>query len=55
MPNSTDPDRPRLLFNSDGGSAALYAFEPPITHDQLCRVIDSLAGTQADVYIGCVS
>ena len=55
MPNSTDPDRPRLLFNSDGGSAALYAFEPPISRDQLCRVIDSLARTQADVYIGCVS
>ena len=55
MPSSADPNRPGLLFNSDGGSAALYAFEPPITHDQLCRVIDSLAGTQVDVYIGCVS
>ena len=46
---------PGLLFNSDGGSGALFAFEPPITRGQLCRVVDSLQGTQVDVFIQCVS
>ncbi len=46
---------PGILFNSDGGSGALFAFEPPITHGQLCRVVDSLQGTQVGVFIQCVS
>ena len=46
---------PRLLFNRDGGSGALFAFEPPITHNQLCRVVNSLKNTQVDVFIQCVS
>ena len=46
---------PGILFNSDGGSGALFAFEPPITRGQLCRVVDSLQGTQVDVFIQCVS
>ena len=45
----------RLLFNSDGGSGALYAHEPPISETQLCRVIDALQGTQVDVFIQSVS
>lgn len=49
------PAHPRILFNSDGGSASLYAYEPPITHDQLCRVMNELQGTQVDVFIQCVS
>ncbi len=44
-----------LLFNSDGGSGALYAFEPPITPNQLCRVINSLEGTGVDTFIQSVS
>ena len=44
-----------LLFNSDGGSGALYAFEPPISSEQLCRVVNSLEGTQVDTFIQCVS
>ena len=46
---------PGILFNSDGGSGALFAFEPPITGGQLCRVVDSLQGTQVDAFIQCVS
>ena len=46
---------PGILFNSDGGSGALFAFEPPITRGQLCRVVDSLRGTRVDVFIQCVS
>ena len=45
----------RILLNSDGGSGALYAHEPPITDAQLCRVIDALEGTQVDVFIQSVS
>ena len=45
----------RLLLNSDGGSGALYAHEPPITEKQLRRVIDALEGTQVDVFIQSVS
>ncbi len=53
---AAEPDRPfRILLNSDGGSGALYAHEPPISDKQLCRVINSLAGTQVDVFIQCVS
>ena len=44
----------RILFNSDGGSAVLYHFEPPITNKQLCNVVDQLQGTQVDVFIQCV-
>lgn len=46
---------PRILFNSDGGSGALYAYEPPISPRQLCRVLNALEGTQVDVFIQCVS
>ena len=44
----------RLLLNSDGGDGALMAFEPPITPDQLCRVVNEVEGTQVDVFIQCV-
>jgi len=44
----------RILFNSDGGTPVLYHFEPPITPDQLCRVVTGLKGTQVDVFIQCV-
>ena len=45
----------RLYFNSDGGSGALYANGPPITPDQVCRVVNELEGTQVDVFIQCAS
>ena len=41
----------RLYFNSDEGSGALYANGPPITPDQVCRVVNELEGTQVDVFI----
>ena len=44
----------RLLLNSDGGDGALMAFEPSITPDQLCRVVNEIEGTQVDVFIQCV-
>ena len=44
----------RLLLNSDGGDGAMMAFEPPITPDQLCRVVNETEGTQVDVFIQCV-
>jgi len=45
----------RILFNSDGGSAVLYYFEPPITPEQLCRVVDELEDTQVDVFMPCIN
>lgn len=45
----------RLYLNSDGGSGALYANGPPITADQVCRVVNELEGTQVDVFIQCAS
>ena len=47
-------DKPRLLLNSDGGDAALMAFEPPITPRQLCRAVNEIEGTQVDVFIQCI-
>jgi len=47
--------RPRILFNSDGGTGALYHFKPPITPKQLCRVLDELEGTHVDVFIQSVN
>ena len=44
----------RLLLNSDGGDAALMAFEPPITPPQLCRAVNEIEGTQVDVFIQCI-
>lgn len=44
----------RLLLNSDGGDGAMMAFEPPVTPDQLCRVVNETEGTQVDVFIQCV-
>lgn len=44
-----------ILFNSDGGAGALYHFEPPITPDQLCNVVDQLRDTQVDVFIQSVN
>ena len=54
---STAPSRKtaRLYLNSDGGSGALYANGPPITPDQVCRVVNELEGTQVDVFIQCAS
>jgi len=53
------PDRPktrfRILFNSDGGTGALYHFKPPITPKQLCRVLNELEGTHVDVFIQSVN
>ena len=46
---------PRIIFNSDGGSGVLFAFEPPITPKQLCRVVDALEGTQVDVFVQCIN
>ena len=51
----TTEKRPRLFLNSDGGSGALYANGPPITPDQVCRVVDELEGTPVDVFIQCAS
>lgn len=44
----------RLLLNSDGGDAALMAFEPPITPRQLSRAVNEIQGTQVDVFIQCI-
>ncbi len=50
------PRKPaRLYLSSDGGSGALYANGPPITPDQVCRVVNELEGTQVDVFIQCAS
>jgi len=58
-PPETSVQRPqgkiRLLLNSDGGSGSLYAHEPPITLQQVCRVLDELEDTQVDVFIQCIS
>ena len=52
--DSRQEGRLRLLLNSDGGDGALMAFEPPITPDQLCRVVNEIEGTQVDVFIQCI-
>ena len=44
-----------ILFNSDGGSGALFHYEPPITPQQLCHVVDQLAGTQVTVFCQCIN
>ncbi len=44
----------RILLNSDGGDAALMAFEPPITPEQLNRAVNEIEGTQVDVFIECI-
>jgi hypothetical protein len=44
----------RLLLNSDGGDAALMAFEPPITPRQLCRAVNEIEGSQVGVFIQCI-
>ena len=41
---------PRLIYNSDGDSTTLLAFEPPITPEQACRDIEELVGTEVDVF-----
>ena len=40
---------PRLIYNSDGDSTTLGAFEPPITIEQACRDVEEVAGTGVDV------
>lgn len=45
----------RLYLNSDGGSGALYANGPPITPEQVCRLVNELEGTHVDVFIQCAS
>ena len=40
---------PRLVYNSDGDSTTLIAFEPPITVDQVCRDVDEMVGTGVEV------
>ncbi|MAE66947.1 MAG: hypothetical protein CMJ18_22030 [Phycisphaeraceae bacterium] len=44
-----------ILFNSDGGAGALYHFEPPISPEQLCNVVNQLVGTQVSVFIQSVN
>ena len=44
-----------ILFNSDGGSGVLYHFEPPLTEEQLCNVVNQLAETQVEVFIQSVN
>ena len=45
----------RVLFNSDGGKGALFHFEPPITPEQLCRVVDDVRDTQVDAFLQCIN
>lgn len=44
-----------ILFNSDGGCGSLFHNEPPITPDQLCNVVNQLAGTQVTIFVQCVN
>lgn len=44
---------PRLWLNSDCGTPVFYRFDPPMSADQLCRVIDDLPGTAVDAFLPC--
>ena len=41
---------PRLIYNSDGDSTTLLAFDSPITIEQACRDIEELVDTKVDVF-----
>jgi len=47
------PDVPRILFNTDGGAAAFYRFQPDTIADGLEFLINDLDGTQVDVFMPC--
>jgi len=49
------PPVPRILFNSDGGAAAFYRFQPSTIAAGLTALIDDLADTQVDVFIQCIN
>ena len=40
---------PRLIYNSDGDSTTLLAFDSPITPEQACRDIEEIVGTGVGV------
>jgi len=42
-----------LLFNSDSGVLAHY--DPPITMDQINRILNQMKGTQVSVFLPCVN
>jgi len=44
---------PRIFFNSDGG--ILFKFEPPMTAEQACAILDPLKDTQADAFLPCIN
>ncbi len=52
--SQSSPGKLRILLNSDGGDAALMAFEPPISPQQLNRAVNEIEGTQVDVFIECI-
>ena len=41
---------PRLIYNSDGDSTTLLAFDSLITPEQACRDIEEVAGTGVEVF-----
>ena len=41
---------PRLIYNSDGDSTTLLAFDSPISPEQACRDIEEMVGTKVDVF-----
>lgn len=48
-----DPEAPRLLFNSDNGTANLFHHDLPMTAKKMCRVVDDLEGLPVDVFLPC--
>ncbi|MCH2130886.1 MAG: hypothetical protein MK179_17215 [Pirellulaceae bacterium] len=49
------PEVPRILFNSDGGAAAFYKYQPGTIARGLDDLIDDLSDTQVDVFIACIN
>ena len=41
---------PRLIYNSDGDSTTLLAFDSPITPEQACRDIEEVVGSGVEVF-----
>ena len=41
---------PRLIYNSDGDSTTLLAFDALITPEQACRDIEEIVGTGVEVF-----
>ena len=46
----TNEGIPRLIYNSDGDSTTLLAFDSPITPEQACRDIEEIVGTGVEVF-----